>query len=369
MHQDAKVLCRLEPASTYDCQAGNPRAGVSIAMKLSFALILAVACPIALFASSEETVQRSPANDRTSVSPAKTTTVRPDVPTPTTATLSTLFFNFGNNLVRHKLVQTAVVITNTGSGTLTMNPKLSGNTGYTIVTGTSCASSLAAHKSCDMNLQYDPTVASNPKSQTATLTMNFGNVAAGVPESIEITGVSAALKPGVVTPTNNSQVALYTMTLPFAGEISVKFGTTTTYGHTTWVQSTDASPGTISLFVAGMTQKTLYHMAASVELANGITATDTDHTFTTGAAPAAATGLDLVATTTAGKTPQPGLEMINPLESTEVTDLAGNILWSYLSPTPTLGYIDGVKFLPDGDFLMTIGAISSQPLAPGGVPA
>jgi arylsulfate sulfotransferase len=369
MHQDAKVLCGLEPAATNDLKAGIPRAGVSIAMKLSFALILAVACPIALFASSEDTAPGRPTRSSSAGLPSKDAAAKPEIPTPTTVTLSTFFFDFGNNLIGNKLVQTAVVITNTGSSTLTMSPKLTGNASYTIVTATSCAATLAAHKSCDMNLQYAPTVSSSPNLQIATLAMNFGNVAAGVQDTISIAGVSAVLKPGVVTRTNQPQVALYTITLPFPGEMSVQFGPTKSYGHTTWVQSTDASPGTISVFVAGMTQKTVYHMAATVVLSNGITVTDTDHTFTTGAASAsgAVTGLDLVATTTAGKTPQPGLEMLNPLDSVVVTDLNANILWWYLAPTPANGYIDGVKSLPDGDFLMTIGAISSQPLALGGV--
>jgi hypothetical protein len=67
-------------------------------------------------------------------------------------------------------------------------------------------------------------------------------------------------------------------------------------------------------------------------------------------------------------TPQPGLELLNPLggkpTGVVVTDLSGNTLWTYANPgSATLNFIDGVKMLPDGNLLMTIGANSSTPLA------
>jgi len=48
------------------------------------------------------------------------------------------------------VTETAVLVTNTGSGKLTLNPKLSGDSSYSIVTAKSCGTTLAAGKSCDM---------------------------------------------------------------------------------------------------------------------------------------------------------------------------------------------------------------------------
>ena len=179
------------------------------------------------------------------------------------------------------------------------------------------------------------------------------------------------LPAGQVTATNNPQVALYTMTLPFPGSVTVNFGTTTSYGFSTWTQSTNTAGGQVSIFVAGMLATTTYHMQASVEFSNGITATDTDHTFTTKAVPTNML-LNVTAAATPGMTPQPGLELLNPLggkpTGVVVTDLSGNTLWTYANPgSATLNFIDGVKMLPDGNLLMTIGA-TRQLRLPGRYP-
>ena len=168
--------------------------------------------------------------------------------------------------------------------------------------------------------------------------------------------------PGTVSPTGNPQVALYTMTLPYPGSMKVNFGTTTNYGVATWSQSTDVAGGQVSIFVAGMTTKTRYHMAATVELSNGVTFTDVDHVFTTGGT-AANVNLAMTATTATGKTPQPGLEMLNTIGALVVTDLSGNVLWTYSNPgSLSLNFVQGVKMLPNGNILMAIGANSESPL-------
>ncbi len=107
-------------------------------------------------------------------------------------------------------------------------------------------------------------------------------------------------------------------------------------------------------------------MQAAVTFTNGIVANDIDHTFTTNAVPANMR-MTVTTTTPAGMTPQPGVELVNPLlggvTGVIATDLSGNILWTYADPgNTTLNFIDGVKVLPDGDFLMTIGANSNNPL-------
>ncbi|WP_084079808.1 aryl-sulfate sulfotransferase [Edaphobacter aggregans] len=175
-------------------------------------------------------------------------------------------------------------------------------------------------------------------------------------------GSKAPVEPalaGQVTATGNPQVALYSMTLPMAGAMSVEFGTDTTYGRRTWERSTDVAGGRVSLFVAGMQASTTYHMRAAVRFANGMTANDVDHVFTTGAVPENMR-LNVSAATAAGMMPQPGVELLNALSGTPsgvvVTDLEGKTLWTYANPgTVAQNYVNGVKMLANGNFVMAIG--------------
>ncbi|HUH61858.1 MAG TPA: aryl-sulfate sulfotransferase [Terracidiphilus sp.] len=283
-------------------------------------------------------------------------------PTVTIATLNTLFFDFGNNLVGNKLIHTAVVVTNTGSSSLTMSPSLSGDASYSIVAKGSCGATLGAGKSCDILMRYLPTQASYPHAQDTALHLNFGNAAPGVPGVVAIHGVSAALQAGTVTPTNNPQVALYTMTMPFPGRMQVRFGEDKSYGFKTWFRSTQKNNGQIGIFVAGMKATTKYHMSAYVQLKNGVAAVDKDHTFTTGSLPAAF-NFKLTATTTAGMTPSPGIEFTNPLTGLAAIDLQGNVIWTYLSPAIGNGsFLDGAKLLPNGNILLVAAPESTKPL-------
>ena len=290
----------------------------------------------------------------------------------TTASLSTTSFDFGDNLVNNTLTQTVVVVTNTGSVPLDLNPSLSGDPSYSIASSTSCNQQLPAAANCNMVLNYAPTAPSAPATQDAILNMGFGDVPAGTPQTVTITGIAAALPVGQVTATNNPQVALYTMTLPFPGSVTVNFGADTNYGLKTWTQSTATAGGVVSVFVAGMLASTTYHMQAAVEFSNGITANDTDHVFTTNALPASLQ-LNVTTTTTPGMTPQSGLELLTSVAGTPtaviVTDLSGNEVWTYADPgNPTLVAANGAKMLPDGNFLIEIGAPTSSSLT-GSIPA
>jgi hypothetical protein len=293
-------------------------------------------------------------------------TVAAAPPATTTASLSTASFDFGHNLVNNALTKTVAIVTNTGSNPLTLDPVVSGDPSYSIATG-SCGLQLAVGASCNMQLTYNPTTSSSPAAQTTTLNMGFGDVPDGTPQTVAISGISATMAAGQVTPTNNPQVALYTMTLPYPGSVTVNFGTTTSYGLQTWTQSTSTAGGTVSIYVAGMLATTPYHMQAAVQFVNGIAANDVDHTFTTQAIPANMQ-IQLTTATTPGMTPQPGLELINPLVGNPtgviVTDLSGNTLWTYADPgNTTLNFIDGVKMLPNGNLLMVIGPSSELPIA------
>jgi len=109
-----------------------------------------------------------------------------------------------------------------------------------------------------------------------------------------------------------------------------------------------------------MKQSTPYHMRGVIQFADGTTFNDADFTFTTGALP---TGVspNLTVTTTAGMTPQSGVELLNTAvgttQSETVTDLAGNVLWLYQGVLPGSPSPNPVKLLPNGHFLINFSGI------------
>lgn len=162
--------------------------------------------------------------------------------------------------------------------------------------------------------------------------------------------------PGTFAPTNNKQVASYTVSPAAPANVSVQFGLTTSYGLNTWTQPAPANGGPVSLFVAGMKPTTSYHMRGVVQFADGSTFNDADYVFTTGALPS---GLlpTITTTTTPGMTPQSGVEMVNTASNVDfVTDLAGNVLW-YL-PVSGMVIPNPIKLLSNGHFLVNL---SGQP--------
>jgi arylsulfate sulfotransferase len=186
------------------------------------------------------------------------------------------------------------------------------------------------------------------------------------------TVVVTVLAPGHVNATRNPQVAVYTLTPAPGTSVYVQFGTDTSYHLKTWAQPAPADGGSVSIFVAGMLAQTEYHMRAAVIAADGTQSFDLDHTFTTQSIPAAHVPLVSV-TTTAGATPQPGIEMVD-LTGTSTAfplaafDLSGNLIWSY-SPSDSVGSsVQGVHLLPNGQFLICISPGSSTTLLHGPIP-
>jgi len=174
------------------------------------------------------------------------------------------------------------------------------------------------------------------------------------------------IAPGQFTATSNVQVAQYAVTPAAAADVSVQFGTDTTYALTTWTQPVPQGGGPVSLFVAGMRASTLYHMRGVVKFKDGSQFMDADQTFTTGAIPTAQKP-DIAVT---GTTTQGGIEVLNlfgPANPTRVdmvvTDTAGNILWMY-NPVPALpGASPGPsKLLPNGHFLINYSVATTDGL-------
>lgn len=288
--------------------------------------------------------------------------------TTTNVALSGTSFDFGNNLVQNAVTDAVVTVTNTGTAAATLSPTLTGDTSFSIVTAQSCGAQLAGGANCQMVVSYKPTKASVPDAQTATLDLGLGNVATGTPGSVTLTGSAGAMAAGAVSATSNPQVAAYTITPPFDGTVSIDFGKTTSYGLKTWSRPTPQGGGAVTIYVAGMLPKTLYHMRANVSLTNGVKVTDKDQSFTTGDVPA---GFPTVTTTTtSGMTPQPGVELFDTLTQAFATDLAGNVIWTYQFPDRQTGVLPyPVKMLPNGHLIMGIAPVSqavlTNPVKPG----
>lgn len=218
------------------------------------------------------------------------------------------------------------------------------------------------------------TVDSNGK-YTAPASVNPGMNAlvtvydASTPLTNYATAVATIIAPGLVTPTINPQVALYSMYLPVPGNMTVSFGPTTDYGLATWTQTTPTPDGgEINMYVAGMRAQTTYHMRAQLTLNDGATFTDRDQTFTTGTPPGSAA---VAVTTQNGQIPQTGVEMFDTLIPHEnapvfVTDLQGNVIWTYsFTDGSSQDLVQPITLLPNGHFLALISYLSSIPLHHG----
>lgn len=201
-----------------------------------------------------------------------------------------------------------------------------------------------------INASGNYTAPSGAQSTTATVTAT-----SKTDTSKSVTAPVNVVAPGTVAPTSNQQVALYSVSPAASGNVSVQFGLDTTYGLTTWTQATAQGGGAVSLFVAGMKANTLYHLRGVVQFGDGSQFMDADQTFTTGALPAPPA---ITTTATAGMTPQSGVElldMIGAAAPVAVSDLNGNVLWSY---NPGIAGVipHPIKLLPNGHFLINFAA-------------
>jgi hypothetical protein len=192
---------------------------------------------------------------------------------------------------------------------------------------------------------------------------------ANSPQANYASAVVSLLPSGVVTGTSNPQVASYSIYLPAPGTVYVEFGDSAAYGFPTSVQVTPSqNGGPVTVLVAGMRGNTDYHMRAQVVLSDGAVFTDADHTFMTGTPPVTAA---VQVTTGASGTPQPGIELFDTLRPNEIaqafaTDLSGNVIWTYSYTGSLEDFVQPVKMLPNGHFLVQISYASSIPVEQNG---
>jgi arylsulfate sulfotransferase len=195
------------------------------------------------------------------------------------------------------------------------------------------------------------TAPAGPQGTTATVTATSKQ-----DSTKKATATVNVVPPGTLAPTANGQVALYTISPVAAGNVSVQFGLETNYGLTTWAQPVPTGGGPVSLFVAGMKANTLYHIRGVVQFADGSQFLDADQQFTTVGLPTAV--LPVISTTmTSGMTPQSGVELVDLVNGPTtvapvvVTDLEGNVLWSYNPQLPGV-LPQPIKLLSNGHFLI-----------------
>jgi arylsulfate sulfotransferase len=177
------------------------------------------------------------------------------------------------------------------------------------------------------------------------------------------TNVPAYVQSGYVSATDNPQVAQYKIGSQGASSTFVEFGPDTNYGLVTDEKEAPFVGSTVSIFVAGMRASTTYHMRAVLRYQDGTVLTDSDHTFTTGALPTTLPQISV--SRPSSLTPQPGVELIDTVVAQPqafVTDLDGNVIWSYTYPTSTRDIVQPIKLLPNGDFLLVISPNSDAPV-------
>jgi hypothetical protein len=277
-------------------------------------------------------------------------------------------YSFGEDFNGKPLTQTVTTVVNTSATAQGLKYTLVGDAAYSVVAGESCGTTLAAHGICEMVVSFMPGASG---AHNAVLQIGPREVGGTLQsQTVAITGASGALTPGTVTTTNNPQVAQYSITPPFAATVTINFGPTTAYGLNTWSQPADGTDA-LTMLVAGMKLNSTYHMQATVTLANGISVTDVDHTFTTTTYPNEIWDY-INATTVSGAQLSPGIEMIDNtygqgLQAYAV-DLSANIIWGYWWGKAPAGTIpQPVKLLPNGHIFTAL-SYASQYAVLGGNP-
>jgi arylsulfate sulfotransferase len=162
---------------------------------------------------------------------------------------------------------------------------------------------------------------------------------------------------GIVTATQHPLVAEYDLVIPAGSYMTVRFGTDASYGRNTSTQAAPSGGGMVRALVAGMHASTTYHMQASVELEDGATVLDTDHSFTTGALPTA-TFPTVTVNAPAGSRTGAGVDLVSSLGqqvSAVVLDQDGSVIWYYYDPN-LAQFAYPIRELSNGNFLINFGA-------------
>ncbi|HXE74306.1 MAG TPA: aryl-sulfate sulfotransferase [Candidatus Xenobia bacterium] len=211
------------------------------------------------------------------------------------------------------------------------------------------ANDMALATTFESSTQLRATIPPSLLGAPTTLSLAVSNPSPG--GGISSPKIFTVLSAGQVTPTNHPQVAQYTIRSPREAWVTIEFGPTTNYGLRTWSLPTPTGGGEVSILVAGMRAFTTYHLRALVQFPDGVTYVDADHTFDTGGLPPEEVP-PITVTRSSGLVSSPGVQLLDviaggPRGKALVTNLDGNILWSYPvanGPTP-------MRLLPNGNFI------------------
>ena len=281
-------------------------------------------------------------------------------------------YDFGEVAVSQTATRAVYTLENDGLDNETVSAALRGNSELALAPGLSCAGSLAPGGRCEMAVTFSPV---RGRRVGGLLTLTTQDAAGTQHKYVHLTAAGMQLSSGesIVASTANPVVATYTYQPDLQGTVAVRFGLTTGYGLTTGAVATPAAGGPVTILVAGMEQKSSYHMQAVVTSADGTVVQDADHVFTTGSFPEGTLPV-LQTATTPGMTPQPGIELADATVSTNnpdyleayATDLSGNIIWGYnFVDRPTVNtLVQPIKLLPNGNMLLTL-SFASQYTLPG----
>jgi len=141
---------------------------------------------------------------------------------------------------------------------------------------------------------------------------------------------------GRLEKTDNPQVALYTIAPPSPAEVTVHFGRDEHYGLSTWARHAAGRGAPVQILIAGMRAATRYHIRATICFADGTLVTDVGQVFETGALPVRMRDWQIRSERMQKATIQPGIELLNSSTGVKsqiaLADLDGRILWSYEMP-------------------------------------
>lgn len=272
-------------------------------------------------------------------------------------------FDYGDVAIGTSVRRITVTVRNSSKNDIAAAPQLSGGSDFTLSNDVSCSGTLTSGSACSVIVSFAPTTEG---SQTAVVDLGLSSNNERVP----LTGNGVQLQPGqsIVAATDSPLVARYTYAPTTSGTASIQFGPDTNYGFQTSAQN--ASAGTaVSFLVAGMRANSTYHMRANVAAGDGSSLeTDADQTF--GTSNFATESLPTVSVTKTG-TPQPGVELVNPVIGANgvylqayALDLQGNLIWGYdYKDRRNNTAIQPIKLLPNGDLLAII-SVDSRLTAP-----
>lgn len=141
---------------------------------------------------------------------------------------------------------------------------------------------------------------------------------------------------GRLDKTNNPQVALYTISPLSPADVTVHYGQDQHYGFSTGVRHAEGGGAPVQILVAGMQAETRYHIRATIRFSDGTPVRDIDQVFDAGPLPLRMRDWKIRTERLEKARIQPGIELLNSSTGVKsqiaLADLDGRILWSYEMP-------------------------------------